>query len=253
MPTSELSEPKVVLSDPFASSQSHFRFSREEADRIFHELNQPFDAEDVKWKPQTVRNGMALAVAHADPRAYIDRLNDVLGIGGWEDHYQFIVTPFNKFLKGRAAWRDKPGTEDKFIPGDKVLCVCTLTLLGLGSKSSTGDSDAGDDNAATSAEAQAFKRACMRFGLGRYLYDLPKQNVRYEDFKFVTEPTLPDWAIPKTACEACTATITSQVFEDKEYSVPVLIANSVKKYNQKLCMECQRKRNADSAVSGRKK
>jgi len=34
-----------------------------------------------------------------------------------------------------------------------------------------------NDNAGTAAEAQAFKRACSCFGLGRYLYDLEGQWV----------------------------------------------------------------------------
>ena len=32
---------------------------------------------------------------------------------------------------------------------------------------------ADDDNGMTSADAQAFKRACSCFGLGRYFYDFP--------------------------------------------------------------------------------
>jgi hypothetical protein len=36
--------------------------------------------------------------------------------------------------------------------------------------SATGEEWADDDNAGTGAEAQAFKRACSCFGLGRYFY-----------------------------------------------------------------------------------
>ena len=45
-----------------------------------------------------------------------------------------------------------------------------LTIFALGSHSATGEEWADNDNAGTSAEAQAFKRACACFGLGRYLY-----------------------------------------------------------------------------------
>jgi hypothetical protein len=45
-----------------------------------------------------------------------------------------------------------------------------LMIFALGSHSATGDEWADNDNAGTSAEAQAFKRTCAYFGLGRYLY-----------------------------------------------------------------------------------
>jgi hypothetical protein len=185
-----------------------------------------------------------MAVAHADPRAYIDRLNEVLGPDGWGQELTFTVTPYNKFIPGKKPWgapADAPIPEDKSVPGNKVLCICRLTIKDVGTKSSSGDEDASDENAATSAEAQAFKRACMQFGLGRYLYDLPKQTVPY-DKGFTVTPKLPDWAIPKIACEDCTKVITAEKFQETEYSATQLINNSMKKYEKKLCMECQRKR-----------
>ena len=55
------------------------------------------------------------------------------------------------------------------------MCIrdsCRLTIDGLGSHSGLGEEWADNENAGTAAEAQAFKRACSCFGLGRYLYDL---------------------------------------------------------------------------------
>jgi len=60
---------------------------------------------------------------------------------------------------------------DKAIQTGKVLVTCTVTVTGLGSHSGSGEEWADDENAMTSAEAQAFKRACSCFGLGRYFYD----------------------------------------------------------------------------------
>jgi hypothetical protein len=51
-----------------------------------------------------------------------------------------------------------------------VFVTCELTIFGLGSHSATGEEWTDDDNAGTGAEAQAFKRTCACFGLGRYLY-----------------------------------------------------------------------------------
>ncbi|HEX3103539.1 MAG TPA: hypothetical protein VHQ22_03765, partial [Terriglobales bacterium] len=53
------------------------------------------------------------------------------------------------------------------------------------------------DNAGTSAEAQAFKRACSCFGLGRYLYYFTGVWIDIDDRKRPKKiPTLPEWATP---------------------------------------------------------
>lgn len=213
-------------------------------------LRAPFKPEDISWKPQTVdyKGKTALAVAYADPRAYADRLNEVLGVGGWSDSYHFIATPFNKYVKGKVAWGDKPATEDKQIPGNKVLCVATIDIKEFDIRiSSTGDSDASDDNAATSAEAQAFKRAAMKIGLGRYLYELPKVTARFDKGKWLDgPPALPDWALPEALCEECSSVVTSVTHADKTFPIAALLKNSQNKWGKDLCGACQRKRTEES-------
>ena len=50
----------------------------------------------------------------------------------------------------------------------------------------------------TAAEAQAFKRACACFGLGRYLYDLAGSWVDLDEKKqILSKPKFPEWALPK--------------------------------------------------------
>jgi hypothetical protein len=206
-------------------------------------LKAPFKAEDIAWKPQTVNysSKTALAVAFADPRCYTDRLNEVFGVGGWQDSYHFIATPFNKFIKGKKAWKENPATEDKQIPGNKVVCVATIQIPEYNIViSSTGDSDSSDENAATSAEAQAFKRAAMKLGLGRYLYELPKVTARYDNGWTDGPPHLPDWALPSITCEECSKPVISVIHEDKTYQVSSLVRNSQAKYGKNLCGDCQR-------------
>jgi hypothetical protein len=61
-----------------------------------------------------------------------------------------------------------------------------------------GEEWADNENAGTAAEAQAFKRACTCFGLGRYLYDIEGGWVDLDDRKLPKyAPKLPEWAIPK--------------------------------------------------------
>lgn len=63
---------------------------------------------------------------------------------------------------------------------DRVICHLTINSI---TRSSTGEADSQAEKseiAGTAAEAQAFKRACGMFGLGRYLYGLPTLWVDYD-------------------------------------------------------------------------
>jgi hypothetical protein len=121
---------------------------------VMDELRKPFDPEQVSWKPQAISRdkSRALALAYADARAYQDRLNEVVG-DDWSDDYEV--------LNG----------------GGVVLCH--LTVGGV-TRSDIGEADPHEANTATSALAQAFKRAAVKFGVGRYLYDLPKMWVDWD-------------------------------------------------------------------------
>jgi hypothetical protein len=117
-------------------------------------LARPFDAEAVQWKPGATSKdkSRALALAYVDLRHYIDRLNEVAG-PDWSDDYE---------------------VQD----GGKVV-LCRLTVAGV-TRSDVGEAAASDENTATTALAQAFKRACVKFGLGAYLYRLPRTWVEYD-------------------------------------------------------------------------
>lgn len=112
------------------------------------ELYKPFHPSQVEWKPGKVTNSgdKAQAQAYADLRAYQNRLDEVCG-ADWAVSY----TPW----------------------GDRL--ICNLTICGV-TRSSTGEPSSDSERweiAGTASEAQAFKRACAMFGLGRYLYNLP--------------------------------------------------------------------------------
>jgi hypothetical protein len=124
-------------------------------------------------------------VPYADQRAYTDRLNALFTPAGWTRKYT-IHTCAN-FERSK---------DQKIVA--KVLVTCELTIFGLGSHSATGEEWADDDNAVTSAEAQAFKRACSCFGLGRYLYYFTGTWVDLDDRKRPkTVPRLAGWATPE--------------------------------------------------------
>src|SRR5271157_598130 len=208
--------------------------------QILEALGEPFDPELIYWKPQATSKDKtkAVAAAYADPRAYSDRLNEVIGPDKWSTHYEVTtIAPI--------AGPDPTDWKNKFSYKGKVLVVATVIIEGVGQNSGTGESDAVDENAITSAEAQAFKRAATRFGLGRYLYDLPmNQWVPYDDTsrRITDPPELPDWAIPKKECEDCHAKIEPYQHGDRVISISELIANGQRKYKKQLCVVCQKAR-----------
>jgi hypothetical protein len=122
---------------------------------------------------------------YADQRAYTDRLNALFTPAGWTRKYT-IHTSAN-FERSK---------DQKIVA--KVLVTCELTIFGIGSHSATGEEFADDENAGTSAEAQAFKRACACFGLGRYLYYFTGTWVDLDERKRPKSvPRLDGWATPE--------------------------------------------------------
>jgi hypothetical protein len=104
-----------------------------------------------------------------------------------------------------------------------VLVTCVFTITGLGSHSGSGEEWADDENAMTSAEAQAFKRACSCFGLGRYFYNFAEMWVEINEYKQPKQlPTLPKWALPETEKQQKSAS---------PKQVPVQKSNSVETSN----------------------
>ena len=53
-------------------------------------LADPFDPSEVKFKPAVVSGNRAMAIAYVDARVIQDRLDDVLGVAGWQDEYECL-------------------------------------------------------------------------------------------------------------------------------------------------------------------
>jgi hypothetical protein len=172
-----------VVQDPAPAP----RFPAAKIKQLVAELEVPFDASEIEWRVTNTAKGeqRGQVVPYADPRAYTDRLNTLLTPAGWTRKYA-VHTSAN-FERAK----------DKKIVA-KVLVTCELTIFGLGSHSATGEEWADNDNAATSAEAQAFKRAATCFGLGRYLYHFTGVWVDLDEHKRPKSiPRLFGWATPQ--------------------------------------------------------
>src|SRR5271155_647566 len=168
-------------------TQTAQQFSPQEIKELVAELEIPFEPSVIAWRVTNTAQGQARGqvIPYADQRAYTDRLNGMFSPAGWTRKYA-VYTSAN-FERSK----------DQRIVA-KVLVTCELTIFGLGSHSATGEEWADDDNAATAAEAQSFKRACSCFGLGRYLYYFTGTWVDLDDHKRPkTVPKLDGWATPE--------------------------------------------------------
>jgi hypothetical protein len=167
----------------------------EERATILAQLSEPFDPREIKWRvTHTSKDSRRGAViAYADARAYQDRLNTIVTAAGWSSNYH--VCTLTNIMRTRGF--------NKEVMSGKVLSTCKVTIEGIGDHSATGEAWADEDCAMTSSDAQAFKRACSAFGLGRYLYNLEEVWVDLDEHKQPKRlPQLPKWAMPGKAVDA---------------------------------------------------
>src|SRR5438477_8413191 len=137
-------------------------------------LAEPFDPAEVRFKPAVVSGNRALALAYVDARVVQNRLDDVLGVDGWQDDYECLAD-------GSVVCRLRLRMGGEWI-----------TKVDVGGPSE--QPDGGDRMKA--AFSDALKRAAVKFGVGRYLYRLPGQWLEYDPQRrqFAQKPTLPSWA-----------------------------------------------------------
>ena len=127
---------------------------------ITKKLLEPFPDAVIKWKPgaTTQDKSKALAMPYVDARAVQDRLDQVVGVLGWKDEYEFLSD-------GSALCRLSLRINEEWI-----------TKMDVGSPSEQPDE--GDRRKA--ALSDALKRAAVKFGIGRHLYSLTPKWVEYD-------------------------------------------------------------------------
>lgn len=121
----------------------------DKATLIIAKLAEPFHPGNIHWRVGSTNkdNTMGIALAYIDARDAMERLDAVAGPANWQRSY--------------------PWSNDK-----KICCSVGVRIDGEWIWKSDG---AGDTNfeADKGAFSDAFKRACVNWGIARYLYDLP--------------------------------------------------------------------------------
>ncbi|MDD4224322.1 MAG: Rad52/Rad22 family DNA repair protein [Candidatus Cloacimonetes bacterium] len=152
-------------------------------------LKAPFSRSDIEFRVGRVsaKNHKANVLAYITARGIMNRLDNVFGIEGWKDEYELLASGVKCRLSVKLG-KDWVTKED----------VAPFTNI----------------EALKGAFSDSLKRAGVKFGIGRYLYDLPEHwvdiqperprdatlPIHYISSDSVTgwweEPQLPDWALP---------------------------------------------------------
>lgn len=128
---------------------------------VLERLQEPFDPFDIEWRIQQAgeQNGKkwALVLAYVTNRAIMERLDEVFGVGGWQNEYQ-------------------PLSDGGFICGIKCK-VGDEWVVKYDGASNT------DIEPTKGGISNAMKRAGVQWGIGRYLYRLETTFVTLEQGK----------------------------------------------------------------------
>lgn len=113
----------------------------------FQKLSAVFPPNEIEWRVGSTNSAKTsgLALAYLTARHIMDRLDNVVGQANWQDRYEFH--------------------------GDRTICYLSLRL---GDEWVTKADGAGDSDveAEKGAISDALKRAAVKWGIGRYLYQM---------------------------------------------------------------------------------
>jgi len=150
-------------------------------EEIRDKLAEPFPPGDIEWRAGATNQDKtkALALAYLTSRAVMNRLDDVCGVDGWYDSY----------TSG---------------PSGGVICGISILVRRVPTYEWVTKWDGAENTnfeAVKGGLSDAFKRAGVKWGIGRYLYGLPNAWVPCEQrgntVILKETPTLPEWALPE--------------------------------------------------------
>lgn len=144
---------------------------------MFDKLSAEFPRDAISWRAQSVTKdgNKAMALAYIDARDVMERLDAVCGPSNWQDRYEFA--------------------------GARTICYLSIRV---GDQWVTKADGAGDTavEAEKGAISDAFKRAAVKWGIGRYLYALdapwvPCECAEYNGKKHWKRWTADPWKFVK--------------------------------------------------------
>lgn len=135
------------------------------AEQIVRELAAPFPARNIHFRigARTKDKSKGIPLAYIDARDAMERLDAVVGPANWQRRY---------------PWSDSK----------RLYCEVGIRLNGewIWKGDGAGDTQV---EAEKGSFSDAFKRACVNWGIAQYLYDLPNSWVQLDPsgYKFADE------------------------------------------------------------------
>lgn len=135
----------------------------EAAQELYDALSAPFPVEMIEWRVGSTNKDKTkcLPLCYIDARAVMDRLDTVCGPAGWQCNY---------------------------TPGVNGSIICNIGIQmadsWLWKADGAGATDIEGDKGALS---DALKRAAVRWGVGRYLYDLKAPWVPLDQGRYIAD------------------------------------------------------------------
>lgn len=130
---------------------------------LFAALCEPFASDEVEWRVGSTNadKTKCLPLCYLDARAVMDRLDAVCGPDGWQNSYSTgvngsIVCNIGIACVGSWVWK-ADGAGETHIEGEK------------------------------GALSDAFKRAAVRWGVGRYLYEIKAPWIPLDQGKYISD------------------------------------------------------------------
>lgn len=137
-------------------------------------LEWPFEPSRVSWRVgrKNAEKTKAQLLAYIDARDVMERLDRACGFGNWQCRYtlaegHLLICEIGIRVDGEWLWRAN-GAGDTAVEAEKGKC------------------------------SDAFKRAAVLWGVGRYLYDLDTPWVEIDKYgKWKGDPTIPAQHTPR--------------------------------------------------------
>lgn len=146
---------------------------------VFDKLRAPFHPSKISWRVGSVKKDKTagMALAYLDARDVMERLDEACGPDGWQNDY----------------------------PHANGKTICRIGIK-IGDEWVWKANGAGDTQieAEKGAISDAFKRAAVLWGVGRYLYDVPAPWVDLDEYKRIK--TGQQWKLDKALANASTQT-----------------------------------------------
>jgi hypothetical protein len=130
----------------------------------FNALSAPFPPERIEWRVGATKDDKSkgMALAYIDARDVMDRLDKVCGPANWQCRYSHAM--------------------------QKTICDIGIRIDDEWVWKADGSGDS-DTEAEKGAMSGAFKRAAVRWGIGRYLYDIKSPWVALKAVGNPNKPT----------------------------------------------------------------